>query len=67
MGIDAQKSDNLVLLLDGLSLLDQQDQDRVFGMVNTLDCADKNVKDSMFPDTPFLSSEILSANAGDKI
>ena len=67
MSIDAQKSNNLVILLDGLSLLDQQDQDRVFGMVDTLEFADKNVKGSMFPDTPLLNTEILAANAGDKI
>jgi len=67
MSIDAQKSDNLVILLDGLSLLDQQDQDRVFGMVDTLECADKNVKGTIFSDIPPIKSEISSAYTGDKI
>jgi len=35
-------------------------------MIDSLGCADRNVKDTLFPDTPFLKSEILSANAGDK-
>ena len=67
MSIDEQKNDNLVKLLDGLSLLDEHDQDRIIGMVDTLDCADKNVKGVVFSDTPLLNTEILSANTGDKI
>ena len=72
---EALKSDNLVKLLDGLSLLDDRDQDRIIGMIDSLDCervtslqnADKNVKGAVFSDTSLLNTEILSANTGDKI
>ena len=51
MGIIIQKNDNVVKLLDGLSLLDdQQDQESVIGMLDTLAVADEKVKTTMsFP------------------
>ena len=45
---DDPENDHLVKLLDGLSLLDERDQGRVINMVNTLDAADKKVKDTVF-------------------
>ena len=44
MGIIVQGDDNVVRMLDGLSLLDDQDQERVIRMIDTLDAADKKVK-----------------------
>ena len=48
MRIDDPENDHLVKLLDGLSLLDKRDQERVINMVDTLDSADKKVKDTVF-------------------
>jgi len=45
MRIDNPKNDNVMKLLDGVSLLDDQDQDRVIRMVDALEVADKNVKE----------------------
>jgi len=45
-----QKNDNLVKLLNGFSLLDRQDQERVIRMVDTLDSTNGNVKNVMFSD-----------------
>jgi len=39
MSICDIKSDNLVKLLDGLSQLDNEDQERIIGIVDTLDFA----------------------------
>ena len=43
---------HLVKLLDGLSKLDERDQERVINMVDTLDAADKKLKDTLFTDNP---------------
>jgi len=39
-----QKHDNLVKLLDGLSLLDEQDHERIISAVDTPDFTDKKTK-----------------------
>lgn len=39
MSIEALKSDNLVKLLDGLSKLDDRDQERIISVVDALDFA----------------------------
>jgi hypothetical protein len=50
MGIIMQEHDNLVKLLDGLSLLDEQDQERIIKVVDTLDFTDKKVKNEILDD-----------------
>ena len=65
MRIDNPNSDNLVKLLDGLSLLDSQDQERVIRMVNTLEAADKNVKEAIMGNP--LKTETASVYADDRI
>jgi len=57
MGILVQKSDNLVKLLEGISLLDDRDQERIIKAVDTLDHADKKVKQDLFSDCPDLKLE----------
>jgi hypothetical protein len=52
MGIFVQKSDNLVKLLEGMSLLDVRDQERIIKAVDTLDHVDKKVKKDLFSDCP---------------
>jgi hypothetical protein len=51
MGIIDQRQDNLVNLLDGFSLLDNQDQERIIRVVDTLDSTDRMVKKELFNDT----------------
>jgi hypothetical protein len=51
MSIEDRKPDNLVKMLDGFSLLDDQDKERFIGVVDTLECADRQVKKSLFNDT----------------
>jgi hypothetical protein len=52
MGIIMQKSDNLKKLLGGLALLDEQDQERIIRVVDTLEVADKKVKEDILYDVP---------------
>jgi len=61
------KNDNLIELLDGLSLLDDQDQERIIGMVDVLDAVDKKVKNEVFTDLPLKNLYLPSAYADDKI
>ena len=63
MRINDPNSDNLMKLLDGLSLLDDQDQERVIRMVDTLDAADKNVKETIIGEP--LKTDTPSVYAGD--
>jgi len=51
MGITDLKHDNLVKLLDGLSLLDDQDRERIIRVVDTLDFTEKKVKKEILNDT----------------
>jgi len=67
MGIIKQKNDNLVNLIDGMTLLDEQDQKLTINMVDTLDNTDKKVKDRLFSDVPPLKLDFTTASAGDKI
>ena len=55
-----QKSDNLLQLLDGVSLLDDLDRERVIGMVDTLDCAEQKIHNALFSDGLPLKTEISS-------
>ena len=63
MRINDLNGDNLVKLLDGLTLLDEQDQDRVIRMVDTLEAADKSVKEKIIG-VP-LKTDTTSVYAGD--
>jgi len=66
MGIINQKKDNLVKLLNGLSLLDDQDQERIIRMVDTLDAVDMEVKGKIFSNALSLKLDLPSAYADDK-
>jgi len=44
MGIIDLKNDDLVKLLEGMSLLEERDQERIIRAVDTLDFTDKKVK-----------------------
>ena len=65
MRIDDPNSDNLLKLLNGLSLLDNHDQKRVIRMVDTLEAVDKNVKEKIIG-VP-LKMETTSVYADDRI
>jgi len=65
MGSIIQRNNNLGKLLDGLYLLDGQDQDRVIRMVDTLEAADKNVKEAIMGNP--LKTETASVYADDRI
>lgn len=67
MGIIRRKNDNLVNFIDGLSLLDEQEQKQIINMVDTLDSTDRKVKDRLFSDVPPLKLDFTSAYADDKI
>ena len=56
----------MVKLLDGLSLLDNQDQKRIINMVDTLAIIDENVKNSIFSNAISLKLELPSICADDK-
>ena len=57
--------ENLDKLMDGLSLLDDQDQEQVIRMVDTLEAVDKNVKEKILG-VP-LKTETTSVYADDRI
>ena len=65
MRIDNPNSDNLGKLLDGLYLLDGQDQDRIIRMVDTLEAVDKNVKEAIMVNP--LKTETTLGYADDRI
>ena len=65
MRINDPNGDNLGKLLDGLSLLDGQDRERVIRMVDTLEAADKNVKETIMGN--LLKTETTSVYADDRI
>jgi len=67
MRIIIQKNETLEKLVDGLSLLDNQDRERIIEMVNTLNAADMKVKNEIFFDVPPLKLDLTSAYANDKI
>jgi hypothetical protein len=52
------KSDNLVKLLDGLSLLDDEDQERIIRVVDALEVTEKKVKEEIFFDMPAFETGI---------
>jgi hypothetical protein len=56
MSIYDLKADNLVKLLNRLSLLDNQDQDRIISVVDALNFASKKAKKAVSADTS-LSNE----------
>jgi hypothetical protein len=47
MSISILKADNLIKLLDGLSLLGNQDQEQIIKIVDVLDFAKKKMEKSM--------------------
>jgi hypothetical protein len=59
MSISALKADNLIKLLDGLSLLDNQDQEQIIKIVDTLDFAKKKMKKSMNHSHDRASKEVV--------
>jgi hypothetical protein len=61
-----QKHDNLVQLLEGVSLLDDQDKEQFTAVVDTLACADKAVGDALFSDSPLITKP-SSVYADEKI
>ena len=67
MRILNQGNDNLAKLLDGLSLLDGQDQERIINMVDTLDLTDKKVKNEIYSGVSPLNVDSASAYADGKI
>jgi hypothetical protein len=67
MGIINQKSDNLIKLMNGLSLLDSQDQDRIIRMVDTLNAADENINKDVFSYNALLKDEATLVYADDKV
>jgi len=67
MSIFVQKSDNLIKLLEGMSLLDNRDQERIIKAVDTLDLADKEVKKDIFSDCPELKLETPTVYTAVKI
>ena len=54
-------------LLEGMSLLDDRDQERIIKAVDTLNLADKNVKKDLFSDCPDLKLETPMVYTNDKI
>ena len=65
MGIMEQKSNNLIKLMNGLALLDNQEQERIINMVDTLNTADENIKKDVFSYFSPLKEETTSAYADD--
>ena len=58
MSINTLKADNLVKLLDGLSLLDEEDQERIIRVVDVLEITEKKVKQEIFFDLPAFETGI---------
>ena len=67
MGIIEQKSDNLIKLLNGLSLLDNQEQERIIRMVDTLNAADVRIKKEVIYYNSPLKEETSLVYADDEI
>jgi hypothetical protein len=65
MGSIIQRNNNLMKMLDGLSLLDNQDQERIIKMVDTLNAADENVKKEVFSYISPLKKETTLAYTDD--
>ena len=60
MGKVDPKCDNLLRLMEGVSLLDEQDRERITGVLDTLDFADTKVRTEILPDAPVLNTEMRS-------
>ena len=60
------KADNLVKLLEGLSFLNNQDQERIISVIDALNFAEKKGKKAVFTDTPSLRLKMSSAYINDK-
>lgn len=59
------KAKNLLKLLDGLSLLDDGDQERIIRVVDVLEFTEKKVKEEIFFDLPAFKTGIWRVNPGD--
>ena len=57
MGSIIQKNDNLAKLLDGLSLLNDQDQERIIRMVDILDLVNKKINNEVVSETMYLKND----------
>jgi hypothetical protein len=53
--------------MEGMSLLEERDQERIIRMIDTLDCADKKVKKGIFYDCPDLKLKPSAVYNDDKI
>jgi len=58
MSISTLKANNLVKLLDGLSLLDDEDRERIIRVVDALEFTEKKVKEEIFYDVPAFETGI---------
>jgi len=58
MSISTLKAENLVKLLDGLSLLDDEDQERIIRVVDALEFTEKKVKEEILFDVPAFETGI---------
>ena len=67
MRIIRQKNDNLINLVDGLSLLDEQDQEKIINMVDTLDVTDKKLKGDIFGNVSSFNEDFTPAYTDVKI
>jgi hypothetical protein len=65
MSINALKADNLVKLLEGLSLLGSQDQERVIDIADALNFASKKAEKTVSADTSFSNVETLNGVIGE--
>jgi hypothetical protein len=57
MRINFLKTDNLVKLLDGLSLLDNREQEQIISVVDILNFAEKKVERVMLTGIPLTRTE----------
>ena len=63
MRISTLKSTNLEKLLDGLSLLDERDRERIISVVDTLDFAAGKTEKAACPNTPPKTTEKRNMNS----
>ena len=60
MGNNDPKCDNLLRLMEGVSLLDEQDRERIIGVIDVLDFAETKVRTEILSDAPVLNTEMQS-------
>ena len=60
MGNIDLKCDNLLRMMEGVFLLDEQDRERIIGVLDALDFADTKVRTELLPDAHVLNTEMRS-------